>query len=127
MRQLHLVPPLRDLGLCWSPRIFLSALLMLQRHAAAWMNLAASWTDRARPKAAMVRPRWLTEQQHAIQALVDHRPDEPFRVGVAVRRPHGPDALLFKEGRHGTAPLEIAIADQRTRTESQATCNRESP
>lgn len=60
----------------------------------------------------------LPQQNDAIEALLLDRPNEAFRVGVAVgcaeRRANDPDSLCFKELQHGATPLPIAIADQQT-------------
>lgn len=51
-----------------------------------------------------------------MQTLLFDGPDEPLRVGVAVRRtrgrPHNPDAFALKECLDRPAPFRIAITDQ---------------
>ena len=69
----------------------------------------------------------LSEQDHALEALLLDRPNESLRVRIAVRcqerRLNDPHSVLVEERQRGTTPLSIAIADQHA-TVSQDTVNR---
>ena len=62
----------------------------------------------------------LAQRDHAVEAFLLDRPNEPLGVHVAVRRAerrlNDPNVLLFQELQHGTTPLPIAITDQHATT-----------
>ena len=62
----------------------------------------------------------LAQRDHAAEALLLDRPNEPLGVRVAIRRAerrlNDPDVLLFQELPHGTTPLSIAITGQHATT-----------
>jgi len=57
-----------------------------------------------------------TERHDAIEAFLLHRPDEPLRVGVAIRRtgrrPNDTHTGRAQPLLNGAAPLRVAIAEQ---------------
>jgi hypothetical protein len=58
----------------------------------------------------------LPEEDQAVQTLLADRADEPFRVGVGIRRPdgyqHDPHPGALNDAAEALRPLAVPIADE---------------